>query len=126
MSDMKNALRSKYVGMQVFQVMGNHDCSNFHKDETATDANFEIKAQRAFEKMFGPINYSFNRGDVHIICMRDMQWKTNDDPSGNNATTKFTEEQYEWLKQDLACVSKDKTVVLCVHIPIFNNSAFKL
>jgi hypothetical protein len=32
----------------------------------------------------------------------------------------FTDEQYAWLQQDLACVSKDKTIVLCVHIPIFN------
>ena len=123
MSDMKNALRSKYVGMQVFQVMGNHDCSNFHKDETATDANFEIKAQRAFEKMFGPINYSFNRGDIHIIGMRDIVYR--DKTTTAKYVKGFLPEQYEWLKQDLALVPKDKMVVLCVHIPLYgsiNNS----
>lgn len=29
----------------------------------------------------------------------------------------FTAAQYEWLKQDLSFVPKDKMVILCVHIP---------
>ena len=35
----------------------------------------------------------------------------------------FSAEQYEWLKQDLSYVPKDKMVILCVHIP-FRNSKY--
>ena len=122
MPEMRQAF--KECGIPVFTVFGNHDNAHFAESKPIwadeRSSTYNLKIQRPFEECFGPINYSFNRGDVHIICMRDMQWNTNDDPSGNNASTKFTEEQYEWLEQDLACVSKDKTVVLCVHIPIFN------
>ena len=34
----------------------------------------------------------------------------------------FLAHQYEWLKQDLALVPKDKMVVLCVHAPLFRNT----
>ena len=111
-------------GIPIFAVFGNHDNAHFaptkHIFADERSSTFNLKIQRVFEECFGPINYSFNRGDVHVICMRNMQWKSNDDPAGDNTSTKFTDEQYAWLQQDLACVSKDKTIVLCVHIPIFN------
>lgn len=37
--------------------------------------------------------------------------------------TGFLPEQYEWLKQDLALVPKDKIVLLCVHIPLRNSKS---
>ena len=33
----------------------------------------------------------------------------------------FTDEQYQWLRQDLSFVPKTKMVILCVHIPIVNS-----
>ena len=119
MSDMREALRSKYMGLQVFQVMGNHDCTQFHKDSSVTDENFEMKAQRAFEDTFGPINYSFNRGNTHIIGMRDIVYSTKESTAKYKCG--FLPEQYEWLKQDLSRLPKDMMVVLCVHIQLYNS-----
>ena len=124
MSTMRGYMHVDKIGMPVFQVMGNHDYTYFHTNKPieadATSSTYNIKAQRAFETTFGPINYSWNRGDVHIIGMRTMQWSKNDTWSAYS--TAFTKEQVEWLRQDLAVVPKDKMVILCVHIPISTSS----
>ena len=126
MEPMREAMRKSHIGMPVFQVMGNHDCNHFNQENPlstepdASGSHFEIKAQRAFEKTFGPINYSFNRGDVHIVAMRDVVYMTHEQT--DKYERGFLKEQYEWLKQDLALVPKDKMVVLCVHIPLYSRA----
>ena len=123
MSEMHQAMNYKLAGMPIFQVMGNHDNTHFNEESPIqpdeSSSNFEVKAQRAFESTFGPINFSFNRGDIHIVGMRDIVYQ-HDDTSASYACG-FLPEQYEWLKQDLALVPKDKMVVLCVHIPLYNH-----
>ena len=135
MSQVRDYMRKSVIGMPVFQVMGNHDCNYFNETEPLplepteegseentipyTNNNKEqVKAQRAFESNLGPVNYSFNRGDVHIVAMRDILYASNTTQSGYS--TGFTREQYDWLVEDLSYVSRDKMVVLCVHIPLYN------
>ena len=122
MPEMRQAF--KECEIPVFTVFGNHDNAHFSTSKPIwpdeRSSTYNLKIQRVFEECFGPINYSFNRGNVHVICMRDIQWKTNTSPAGDNTNAMFTDEQYEWLQQDLDCISKDKTIVLCVHVPIFN------
>ncbi len=123
--DMRDAFSITKTGLPVFQVMGNHDntfCNtNLPLFTDERNSHFELKAQREHEEMFGPVNYSFNRGDVHIIGMRDIVY--NKATSGSGYSTGFLASQYEWLKQDLALVPKDKMVVLCVHIQLFNGTS---
>ena len=123
--DMRDAFSITKTGMPVFQVMGNHDntfCNtNLPLFVDERNSHFELKAQREHEEMFGPVNYSFNRGDVHIIGMRDIVY--NKATSGSGYSTGFLTSQYEWLKQDLALVPKNKMVVLCVHIQLFNGTS---
>ena len=120
--NMRDGFSVSSVGMPVFQVMGNHDNTFFgpnqpiYPDERSS--TFELAAQREHEAAFGPVNYSFNRGDVHIIGMRNIIYTTNDGVA--NYEVGFLESQFKWLKEDLAVVPKDKTVVLCVHIPLQN------
>ncbi len=120
--DMRDGFHVSKTGLPIFQVMGNHDntfCNTsqpLFADEHSS--HFEFKQQREFETMFGPVNYSFNRGDVHIIGMRDIVYTTN--TSGAKYQAGFLPSQWEWLKQDLAAVPKDKMVVLCVHIQLLN------
>ena len=115
----RDAFHMDKAGMPVFHVMGNHDNTFFnasnpiYADETSS--SFELKAQRDHEEVYGPVNFSFNRGDMHIISMRDILYNRNDD-CGAGLRRSFLKSQYEWLKQDLALVSKDKTVILCVHV----------
>ena len=111
---------AKDVGMPVFHVMGNHDNTFFNSSHPLrTDrrtSTTELMAQRAHEDLCGPVNFSFNRGDMHIISMRNIVYNS-DVHCENEMRRAFLDEQCEWLKQDLALVPKDKAVILCVHIP---------
>ena len=108
------------VNMPVFQTMGNHDFTYFSSSSALkTDdasSTLYLRAQRNFEDTFGPVNLSFNRGDVHIVCMRNINYDSPTDASSYHGG--FTPEQYQWLVADLANVPKTKKVILCVHIPI--------
>ena len=121
---MREHMSSRVFDLPIFQTMGNHDFTYFNSsapiNPDETSSTYNIKAQRLFEDTFGPINYSWERSDAHIISMRNMQWKNNTEPG--NYTMSFSDEQYEWLKQDLSFVPKSKLVILCVHIPIVNSS----
>ena len=119
MSTMRSYMAESKIGMPVFQTMGNHDYMYFNgnaltPDETSSTGY--MKVQRSFENVFGPINYSWNRGNVHIVSMRNMIW-TEGTTAWNAYSMGFTDQQVEWLRQDLAAVPKDKLVIFCVHIP---------
>ena len=123
MPHLRDHMADSKIGMPIFQTMGNHDYTYFYTNNPIsadeTSSTYNLKAQRAFESIFGPIDYSWDRGDAHIVCMRNMQWTSN--TSASKYTMEFTDEQYNWLKQDLAFVPKDKLVIFCVHIPITNS-----
>ncbi len=116
----RDAFLLSKVGMPVFHVMGNHDNAFFNSTNPiyadARSSTFELAIQRPHEEVYGPVNFSFDRGDMHIISMRNILYNRDNDCEGGLRRS-FLKEQYEWLKQDLALVPKDKTVILCVHIP---------
>ena len=65
------AMRESEIGLKLFQVMGNHDnCMT----PTVTDesSNFDLAGRRNFEYKFGPCDYSFDRGNAHIVAMDDV------------------------------------------------------
>ena len=135
MDEMRNHMSDSRIGFPMFQVMGNHDHKGGVEVKTSeTSSTLELAAQRTFEDIFGPVNFSFNRGNVHIVGMRDIIYNFEKNGPGEYSSYSrgFTDAQYEWLKQDLALVPKDKMVVLCVHIPLHNgtgknaSNAFKL
>ena len=117
-------LANNRFGFPLFNTMGNHD-NTYYNDSNpaqsdATSSTFNLKAQRDYEDIFGPVNYSFNRGDAHIVVMRNIIYSTN--TTSNNYEVGFTDAQWEWLKQDLALVPKEKMVVLGTHIKMHNES----
>lgn len=121
MVPMRNAMRTIHTGgMPIFQTMGNHDNNFAPVQADAQSSTFNLAFQRQFENVFGPINYSWNRGDAHIISMRDIQYTTN--TASNKYDRAFSDEQYEWLRQDLSHVDKDKMIIFCVHIPLVNSN----
>lgn len=115
---MKAAMKYENTGIPWFFVIGNHD----NKVISVTTANYtvdhDIDGQRSFEYTFGPINYSFNRGQAHIVVMDNVIFPNHDD-----YYLGFRDDQVEWLKQDLENVSKDKMLILCVHIPLRSNTS---
>ena len=122
---MKKSMSNVNVGgryLPFFQCIGNHD----HNGKASTD--FDATAN--FFENFGPTDYSFNRGNFHIIVMDDVMGTTTATNSSPNKCTwnyngGFTTYQWKWLQADLELVpDKDKKcVILCCHIPFRGGSA---
>ncbi|MDR0700726.1 MAG: calcineurin-like phosphoesterase family protein [Tannerella sp.] len=110
--DMVTAMSANRTGVPLFQVIGNHD----HLYSAAN----ETESQRNFERHLGPLNYSFNRGNVHFVVMDNVLHLLG---SASTYNAGFTAAQVEWLKKDLSFVSKEKLLIFCVHIPFKDGSA---
>ncbi|MBO1362636.1 calcineurin-like phosphoesterase C-terminal domain-containing protein [Prevotella sp. A2931] len=91
------------TSMPFFVTIGNHD------KESGKSGNDVTKT---FRENFGPLNYSFNRGNVHFICLDNILYNTSKDYKGG-----ITDEVLAWMKSDLQYVSKDKMIVVYYHIP---------
>lgn len=86
-----------------FVTIGNHD-KVVTGQEYTTDK---------FIDAFGPLNYSFDRGDVHFICLDNVIFSNTTDYSGG-----LSDAQIEWVRQDLSYVDKSKMVIVYYHMPI--------
>ena len=94
------------MGIPFFQCLGNHDMDYRQGGDETSD--------RTFKAAFGPTYYSFNRGQVHYVVMDDVRYLGHErDYDGH-----ISQQQLDWLKKDLSFVSKDKLIILCVHIPV--------
>ena len=74
---MRDAFAYSNIGLPVFQIMGNHDYTFFKEGQEILDEvspNINLAAQRRHEEVFGPINYSFDRGNFHIIGMKNIYY----------------------------------------------------
>ena len=102
-----------------FVTMGNHDYTFYNPENPLqTDeksSTVDLKWQRLFEEHFGPADFSFNRGKVHFVVMRDI--RPDDGFDGNRNHAGFTDTQLKWLQGDLENVPGDWKVILSVHIP---------
>lgn len=103
------------TGMPVFQTVGNHDFEYDLASLEPQSPTISLRRNRVYESVFGPCNYSFNRGQIHFVSMNDVVFETFGYPGKYHGD--FSDEQVEWLRRDLSFVPKDKAVILCVHIP---------
>ena len=104
-----------------FQVMGNHD------HNALVDNAYD--AAQLFVDTFGPIDYSFDRGQAHVVCFDDIILKNREQNSGKpNGMTwheydlGMTDSQAEWFKKDISNVKDkgDKLLILCLHAPFYS------
>lgn len=103
------------IGLPVFHCMGNHD------HDIRGGATDRSRAG-AYRRLFGPTDYSFNPGGTHWVVTDNIDSYGPLDENGEadyrQIREKFTPEQLEWLKRDLAVVSKNTPVVFCTHAPL--------
>lgn len=123
MSTMSNVKLNGGKYFPIFQCIGNHDHNSLVKTN-------DFDATGEFFAHCGPTDYSFNRGQAHIIAMDDIvctSVKSNSSP--NKATWEysagFSNAQYKWLQEDISHVDgkENKLVFICMHIPVRGGAA---
>ena len=99
-----------------YYVGGNHDLDF----DAPTDAN----SFDTFKREWGPAYYSFDQGDVHFVTLDNVEYPciNYDDQHGfcdrGDYNGIISEQQLEWLENDLAHVPEHKLIVLSMHVPI--------
>lgn len=94
-----------------FHVIGNHD----RDPRNVAPDNYYVSTLKTFEKFYTPVNYSFNYGDAHFVILDDIR----DKQSGYDVD--LSDDQIEWLEEDLSYVPKDKLLIVCLHGPVRTN-----
>lgn len=90
---------------QVFYGIGNHDLVK------------GAYGEEHFERLYGPVFYSFEMGNIHYVMTPMLH--------GDFPPRYRKEDVYRWLKNDLAHVSKDKSVILFNHSLPEDTTSFK-
>jgi hypothetical protein len=93
------------VNIPFYNVIGNHDMD--------LDARSDDYSAQTFKKQFGPTYYSFNRGRIHYVVLDDVFFIG----TAKKYIGYLTENQLQWLEQDLALIKPGSTVVVSLHIP---------
>jgi len=96
------------MNIPFFQALGNHDMDYRQGDDNTSDVTFQ--------KMYGPTYYSFNRGKVHYVVLDDVRYLGKEREYDGHVS----QQQLDWLKQDLSFVPKDHLIILNLHIPVAN------
>ena len=96
------------MGIPFFQTLGNHDEDyGLGGDETS---------DQTFKKHYGPTYYSFNRGKAHYVVLDNVRYLG----KGREYDGYITEEQLSWLEKDLSYIPKENLLIICTHIPVYN------
>ncbi|MDD6542681.1 MAG: calcineurin-like phosphoesterase family protein [Prevotella sp.] len=95
------------VDVPFFHCMGNND--------NDTKSSSDLGAEQPWIQTCGPVYYSLNIGDSHIVVLDDI---VEDD---GNETFSITDEEYAWLQKDLAYISdKSKPLFIIMHAPLYD------
>ena len=99
------------IGVPWYNLPGNHDMNYDVPDDTY--------ATETFKSIFGPTYYSFDYGQVHFVALDNVEYK-GQQANGKNGKYRgyISEQQLEWLKNDLSFVPKNKLIVISTHIPL--------
>ena len=106
----------KSMGLQMFNVIGNHD----HDYSAATD----VEAARKFEEYFGPSYYSFNIGKQHFVVLDNIIMAVADGKVQKDGYAYgLTDKEWQWLQNDLKYVAKSTTIMVASHNPLFKKDS---
>lgn len=92
-----------------FQALGNHDMDYRLGDDSTSD--------QTFKKHYGPTYYSFNRGRAHYVVLDDVRYLGKE----REYDGYISQQQLDWLKQDLKYVAPDDLLFICLHIPVYSH-----
>ena len=103
------------VGITVFQTIGNHDHDKRYQDLHNMRLGSPVYAEHLYNKYFGPTDYSFNIGNVHVITMKNINYV-----GRRQYIEAVTDQQLAWLANDLQYVPKGSVVFVNMHAAGWN------
>lgn len=92
-----------------FQALGNHDMDYDKGGDESSDATFKGH--------YGPTYYSFNRGKAHYVVLDDVRYLG----AGKKYEGHISQQQLNWLKEDLKYVAEDQLLIINLHIPVHSS-----
>lgn len=108
-------LSCQNLGLTMFQTIGNHDFDKKYQDLHNMRIGTPIYGEHFYNRYFGPTDYSFNMGKVHVITMKNINYV-----GGKRYLESVTDAQLAWLEKDLSYVPKGTTVFLNMHAAGWN------
>jgi len=122
---LSTAAHAVRLGRPLLAVPGNHDLD--------FDAGTDADSFDTFRRQWGAPYYSFDIGAVHFVVLDNVRYPCNGvDPFEGCGTDDaptysgvISDDQLDWLANDLAHVPREKLIVLNQHIPLqsFTNAA---
>lgn len=101
--------------MTMFQCIGNHDFDRRLPALRHAPEGAPAYAEMAYHRRFGPTDYSFNIGRVHIVTMCNIDYR-----GGGRYAELLSDSQLSWLERDLSYVPRGSLVILNMHAPGWN------
>lgn len=98
-------------GLSIYHTIGNHD------HEMMAKGDFDTVTK--YRKSIAPNYYSTNIGSWHIVVLDDIEC-TNNGSGDRTYNEDVVNEEIEWLKKDLAFVSKSTPILVSLHAPVFS------
>jgi outer membrane protein assembly factor BamB len=97
-------INTSTMGVPVYYCIGNHDLVK------------GAYGEELYEKLFGPVFYSFDAGGVHFIVTPMA--------SGDYTPSYTANDVYQWLKNDLAQVAPQQSIIVFNHDLLTYDSSF--
>jgi outer membrane protein assembly factor BamB len=96
------------VNLQAIRDETDHGPIPFHAIFGGHDGIDCDRSLTNYVKAFGPSAYSWNYGGVHFVALVSET---------TFASKREMKRQFNWLKNDLAKISKNTPVIICTHVP---------
>lgn len=103
------------LGVAMFQTIGNHDFDKRYQDLHNMRLGTPFYAEQYYNRFFGPTDYSFNIGKIHVITMKNLNYV-----GDRKYIDAVTDQQLEWLEKDLSYVPKGSIVFVNMHAAGWN------
>ncbi|MFN9718492.1 MAG: calcineurin-like phosphoesterase C-terminal domain-containing protein [Planctomycetota bacterium] len=100
------------IGVPWYNVIGNHDINYASENDEWSD--------ETYERVYGPPYFSFDYGNIHFIAVDDVHWLREGDKKLYR--TGLSEEQLEFIENDLKHVPQSQLVVAMMHIPLVRST----
>lgn len=110
--DYKNAVAA--LDMPVYHTIGNHDLFGVRREESNISVDHPDYSYGMFERYLGKTHCSFDHKGWHFMVLNSFDITD----EGKGYIGLITEEQMQWIREDLAEVDSKTPIAISTHLPL--------